>query len=224
MSDLPGESTGVSDLFSQDLDVAHHDIYDRHEFGKAFPIPGFPGAVLASGAPKPGSSMAPARADHQHVLSSSAIRGTLIGSSPVLASGDIPAGVLGSLNPVAIPNSQINIASVQYARYITLTAGFRATAPAAATPTPMTVGVEVWVSQGGGGFTTLFGKLASVGGATPTTTNPATAGPEWTGIMQLNAATAYAFQLAAWVSNSTATVLATAARMFYQIVPAAPVG
>jgi hypothetical protein len=40
-------------------DVAHHDIPERHEFGKAFGIPKFPTF-------KPGISPIPAREDHEH--------------------------------------------------------------------------------------------------------------------------------------------------------------
>lgn len=114
MSDLPGESLGVSDLFTQDLDVAHHDIYDRHEFGKAFPIPGFPANILTSGTPKPGNSMAPARADHQHLIASASVRKATIHASPVITAGDVPP-LNGTGGPIAA--TLVSLPAVAYNRF-----------------------------------------------------------------------------------------------------------
>lgn len=51
-----------------ELDIPHHDIIERHEFGGALGIPGNPVAISNSSVANPGNAPVPARADHQHAI------------------------------------------------------------------------------------------------------------------------------------------------------------
>jgi hypothetical protein len=224
MTDLPGEDVGgVSELFNQDLNVRNHDVYERHEYGRAFPIPAAPALIGANVSARPGSSLAPARADHVHGINSSIVRVNSYFTSPALSAGDIPT--LPSNVPTLVPASQILVAaSTTHSRYAVITAVATYTLPTqGGTETNWVCGVSVYQSQNGGGFTLINSRGLVEQTMSLSSYRPARATPTWTEIAAVNFNTSYAYQIVLYSEATSATINSGSVKMSILLVPTQPV-
>lgn len=215
MTDTPGESTGLSSMFPQELDIPHHDTIDRHEFGKAFPIPSAPSALGATA--KAGSSLAPARADHVHPIPTSSVRRALIYASPVLSAGNITLGVSGQV----LAASLVTVPSATYNRFAQISAtgsfSYGTTTVYRGEYVSISVQVDGTPTAGSG-----FGVQPIAGTQIPFVRNQyntTTVTANWSGHRELLAGFSWAFQLNIGSTDTTYSVNAGSFRMSILVIP-----
>jgi hypothetical protein len=120
------DSSNLNDTFYKDLltdqsslvDVPHHDVPERHEFGGALLAPGLPSSI-AAGVASAGKSQAPARGDHIHGYTAPIIPPAYV---PPLDVTKLARGIVATYPSMGVLNIGLGGSSVLGSSYATFTA------------------------------------------------------------------------------------------------------